>query len=372
MIPGGNAFAFEVAYFDRFAALEGALDVLHAGGQQTAAAIAEGGGGAAVDDEVAADPGVPEDPALPALELVGRGGETGAEGAALGRRHQRIGGAAVGDDDGGAALRRHAGGADLRGHAAAAGAVARGVLVRLIDRVDLGDEAGGGVDGGIGGVEAVHVGEDDEQIGVDEVRHEGGEAVVLTDAAGEHLVEGDGVVLVHDRDGAAVEQVAQGRAGVEVAEPVAEVAAGKEHLGDDDVVPLEELVPALHEVALADAGERLAAEVGGVGKATEDVPSDGLGATGNDDDLAARFPKPGDLPDETRHRHEIEAIGAGGEQTRAEFGDDAAVAHGSMVAARGDGATSPAAATADRGGRTMPAWPSRAHRGEGWGRHGKG
>ena len=41
----------------------------------------------------------------------------------------------------------------------------------------------------------------------------------------------------------AVEQVAQGVASVQVAQAVAEVPPREEHLGDDDIVPLEELVP---------------------------------------------------------------------------------------------------------------------------------
>ena len=70
----------------------------------------------------------------------------------------------------------------------------------------------------------------------------------------------------------------------------------REDLGDDGVVPLEELVPALHEVALADAGEGLAAQFGGIGAAAEDVASGGLGAAGNDGDLAAGLAQTRDLP----------------------------------------------------------------------------
>ena len=52
----------------------------------------------------------------------------------------------------------------------------------------------------VAGVESVHIGQQDQQVGVDQRGHQRGEAVVVAEA---DLLGGDGVVLVDDRDGTA-------------------------------------------------------------------------------------------------------------------------------------------------------------------------
>ena len=59
----------------------------------------------------------------------------------------------------------------------------------------------------VAGVQTVHIGEQDQQVGVDERGHQRGEAVVVAEP---DLLGGHGVVLVDDRDGAQIEQAAQG------------------------------------------------------------------------------------------------------------------------------------------------------------------
>ena len=66
---------------------------------------------------------------------------------------------------------------------------------------------------GIGGEQPGGVGEQHEQVGAHEVRHQRGEPVVVAVA---DLVVGDGVVLVDHRDDPEVEQPAQRLAGVQV------------------------------------------------------------------------------------------------------------------------------------------------------------
>ena len=63
-------------------------------------------------------------------------------------------------------------------------------------------------------VEGVDVGEQHQRVGPDQVRHEGGQPVVVAEA---DLVRGDGVVLVDDGHHAEVQQPVQGTEGVRCA-----------------------------------------------------------------------------------------------------------------------------------------------------------
>src|SRR5690606_22308359 len=115
--------------------------------------------------------------------------------------------------------------------------------------------------GGVAVVDAVHVGEQHQQVGVDQVGDEGGEAVVVAEA---DLVGGDRVVLVHDREGAHGEQLVEGAGGVAVVGAAAHVVGGEQHLADADAVAGEGGGVAGDEQALADAGGGLlAGEVAG-------------------------------------------------------------------------------------------------------------
>ena len=58
-----------------------------------------------------------------------------------------------------------------------------------------------------------HVGEEHQQLGAEQVGHQGGQPVVVAEA---DLVIGDGVVFVDDRDDAEVEQARQRLPGVQV------------------------------------------------------------------------------------------------------------------------------------------------------------
>ena len=117
-----------------------------------------------------------------------------------------------------------------RSDAGAAG----GGLERVVDLEDLLDERRVGVEPRVGGEHAGRVGEHHEQVGVDEVGDERGEPVVVAEA---DLVVGDGVVLVHDRHHAEVEQAGQRLAGVQVLLAVHEVERREQHLAADELVP---------------------------------------------------------------------------------------------------------------------------------------
>lgn len=152
-----------------------------------------------------------------------------------------------------------AGGLDLGDHAAGAHArfpgAADGDARQVLGAGDLGDPGGAG-GAGRSVVEAVDVGEEDQQVGVDEVGDEGGEPVVVAEA---DLVGGDGVVLVDDGDGAHLQELVQGAVGVAVVTAAAGVVGGEEHLADADAVAREGGGVAGHEEALSDAGGGLLA-----------------------------------------------------------------------------------------------------------------
>ena len=106
----------------------------------------------------------------------------------------------------------------------------------------------------VGGEQAGRVGEQDEQLRADEVRHQRGEAVVVAEA---DLLVGHGVVLVDDRHDAEVDQVAQRAPGVEVLRAVHEVERGQQDLAGQRAVGLEAVLPQAHEPVLADGGDGL-------------------------------------------------------------------------------------------------------------------
>ena len=72
------------------------------------------------------------------------------------------------------------------------------------------DQRGALVDAGVGREQPGGVGQQDEQVGLEQVRHQGGQAVVVPEA---DLVVGHGVVLVDHRDDAQAEQDAAGSGG---------------------------------------------------------------------------------------------------------------------------------------------------------------
>lgn len=136
----------------------------------------------------------------------------------------------------------------------------------VVGAVDFADAGGAGF-AGVAVVEAVDVGEQDEEVGADEVGDEGGEAVVVAEA---DLVGGDGVVLVDDGEGAHGQELVEGAVGVAVVGAAAGVVAGEEDLSDAYAVAGEGGGVAGDEEALADAGGGLlAGEVGGAAAQAE-------------------------------------------------------------------------------------------------------
>ncbi len=173
-------------------------------------------------------------------------------------RAERMLVAAGGDDHGGAGSGGDLAGLELGLHAAAGvrgGGVAGHRLDRGGDALDRVDEFGVGVGDRRGGVEAVDVGQQDEQVGAHHGGDAGREAVVVAVA---DLAGGDGVVLVDHRHGAKSEQRGDGRAGIEVAAALLGVAEGEQDLAGGEADAAEGLGPGAGERDLADGGGGLA------------------------------------------------------------------------------------------------------------------
>ncbi len=126
--------------------------------------------------------------------------------------------------------------------------------LEFLEVVDRGDEPGVAVLRGIGRVEPVGVGEQDQQVGLDQQRHLRGKSVVVAEA---ELVGRGGVVLVDDRHHLPVQQAPQGVARVEVLGPGRHVESRQQHLGCDDVLVGEELGVDVEQTSLAHSRRRL-------------------------------------------------------------------------------------------------------------------
>ena len=102
--------------------------------------------------------------------------------------------------------------------------------------------------------QALDVGEQHEQVGVDERRDHRRELVVVAEL---DLLDRDRVVLVDDRHRAALEQRGERVARVVGAGAIGEVGVGEQHLRDRDADLAERVLVALHEHALARGGRGL-------------------------------------------------------------------------------------------------------------------
>ena len=118
---------------------------------------------------------------------------------------------------------------------------------------DLGDHRRAGL-ARIAVVQAVDVGQQHQQIGVHQVAGQRGQPVVVAEA---DLGGGDGVVLVHDRDDAELEQPGEGPVRVAVVAAPGHVVDGQQHLPDPQAVRRERVAVAGHQQALADRRGRL-------------------------------------------------------------------------------------------------------------------
>jgi len=157
---------------------------------------------------------------------------------------------------------------------------------------------------GIGGVEAVHVGADDEQVRLGQDGHVGGEVVVVAHL---QLFSGDRVVLVHNRQRVLVEQLGDRVLGIDEAGAPLQVVVRQEHLRAGHV---EEAAPVGHEQRLAEGGEGLPLgdrEAGARSASPLLGEPGGHGAGGHEDHF---LPLPTTLDNEPRDGQEVRGAAA--------------------------------------------------------------
>ena len=113
---------------------------------------------------------------------------------------------------------------------------------------DLVDVARGLVEARVRGIEAVDVGQEHEAVRADHLRDARREPVVVTVA---QLLSRNGVVLVHDRNGAVVQQREQRLARVQIADAALAVVDREQHLRRFDPEAREHLLIRVSEQDLS-------------------------------------------------------------------------------------------------------------------------
>ena len=234
--------------------VEGSLNAAYAGGQQAFAAP-HGGGGAGVH---AQDPGGRQRSGDPGLVGGGRCGgrfDDRRGGPRLKRRQGR-GPRAQRDNRGAARRRGDPGGGQFGGHAAGAhaggqiGPAGHGLQLRG-QPGDTGDQGRGCIAAGIGRIEPLHVGQQHQSPGANQLGHARREAIVVADP---DLLGDHGVVLVDHRDDAQAQQRLDGGACVQPAAAHLGVVAGQQDLGAGQSVRLKRRLPRPHQRRLAGGG----------------------------------------------------------------------------------------------------------------------
>lgn len=226
----GELGAVLVADADDLVLREVAFATRDAGREQAAAILSQSLLRAVVHEERALGMMEKGDPALAAGHLVRLRDEESAFFSAAENVRKHGGLPPAGDDERDARARDDLRRTNLRSHAAdgrRAQGAARHAFDRVVNALDCRQQPSGGRAEAFD--DAVHGGEDDEQVRWQERGDEGGEPVVVAEL---QLGEGDGVVLVDDGDDAAVEQGDERVAGVKVALMVFEIVVREEDLRD--------------------------------------------------------------------------------------------------------------------------------------------
>ena len=166
---------------------------------------------------------------------------------------------------------------------------------------------------GVRGVQAVHIGEQDERVGGHEVCDDGGEPIVIAEA---DLGCCHRIVFVDDGDTAQLVQAGDG--GLDVAGAVAlpGIGCGEEHLAHGDAVAGEALPPRVGELDLPHGrGGLPGSEVSGSGGEPQRRPAHG-NSTGGDEDNVADLGPGGDGIDDPVDRLGVHVVLGGGNRAR--------------------------------------------------------
>ncbi len=143
----------------------------------------------------------------------------------------------------------------------------------------------------VGSVKAVHIRQQDQQIGLCQLGGAGGQTVIVAVA---DFFGGDGVILIHHGNDAMAEQGLSGGARVQPSATPLGVIARQQNLARDQIVRGQGLFPCLHQQALAHGSGGLF--VGQFARIGLDAGAAQCDRTGRyDDDLLTRLGKVGDV-----------------------------------------------------------------------------
>ena len=213
--------------------------------------------------------------------------KAGACGSAVCNVVEQLRVGAVGDHHVRALCRYHLGGTELGGHAAGAQCGACPVCQRQHLRGDAlyhRDELCVRVGVGIGGVQAVDVAQQHQQVGMDAAGDDGGQRVIVAD--GGDLVGGNGVVLVDDGQRTQLQQPGQGVLEIQPPSLVLHIHAGEQDLRHIVVVGGEQAVVGVHQLTLAHSGAGLlGGHITGAGGQGQLAHSHADGTGRDEDDL---------------------------------------------------------------------------------------
>ena len=119
---------------------------------------------------------------------------------------------------------------------------------RIVQGGHGGNQHGGGILAGVGGIQAVDIRQQHQQRRPHAFGHNGSQGVVVAD---DNLLGGHGVVFIDDGQGPQVQQPVQGVAEIPVALFAGHILPGNQQLGHGMVVIPEELIINVHQLTLA-------------------------------------------------------------------------------------------------------------------------
>jgi len=194
-----------------------------------------------------------------------------------------------------------------------------------VSRTHVVDQSCVGIAAGVGGVQAVGVGEENQHLGPQQMREQGGDPIVVAEP---DLVVRDGVVLVHHRNATEFEKPLQRLARVQVLTTIDEIVRNEQYLGGNDSECREFGVVHLHQSTLPDRGQRLeGAHVGGTFGESQGRDSGRHRRRGHQHHVVATRPQAGDLGADRADHRTIDHSPSVGERRGADLHDHETAGH---------------------------------------------
>ena len=182
---------------------------------------------------------------------------------------------------------------------------------------------------GVGGVETVNVGQNQQQVGVHQVGNQRRQAIVIAEDSAD-FVHGHHVVFVEKRHHTQLQQTLEGVANIKVGLAIGQVANGEQRLGHGDAVDGELLLIYLHQSALPHGGGHLpgAYVPGNRTYSPQGGAPDSNGPGGHQHHLCPLFTELAYLAHDAAHNAQVDAravLAAAGEDGGAGLHDNALV-----------------------------------------------